>query len=142
MHMHAGHCVDVAYDFPTWSRLDQREEVVVEDIVTVEVQMALVHGPDIASYFQDSLRFTRKPGFRELFIHHRCCSNDSKVLHCNGNCFSVPKGQDGYDSLYSVRPILDLTTYVLMKILSPGKDLSFDKLMVKFKGRQKVVERN
>lgn len=134
---YAEQCLDVTYDFPTRSRFHQWEEVSVEDIkkfVAIEIGMGLVHKPDIASYFQDSFWFTRTPGYGELFSRDRYLLIRS-FLHFNDNRFSVPKGQDGYDPLYKVRPILDLTKDTYMQIFEPAKELSIDESMVKFKGR-------
>lgn len=56
-------------------------------------------------------------------------------LHFNDNDTRIPRGQEGYDPLFKVRPLLDITDARYISAYAPDKKLSIDESMIKFKGR-------
>ena len=56
-------------------------------------------------------------------------------LHFNDNEQHVARGQEGYDPLFKVRPLLDITDDRYTSAYAPDKELSIDESMIKFKGR-------
>ncbi|XP_065582898.1 piggyBac transposable element-derived protein 3-like [Artemia franciscana] len=57
-----------------------------------------------------------------------------RFFHANDNHLAVPKGQDGYDSLFKLRPVIDGLQASLTKIPAEERQ-SIDEQMVPFKGK-------
>lgn len=47
----------------------------------------------------------------------------------------VPRGQDGFNPLFKIQPLLDIVDPTYMQVYNPRRELSLDESMVKFKGR-------
>lgn len=130
-------CVDKTFDFPPHSRVHKWTEVNAIDIkafVAAEIGMGLCNKTEIFSYFENKFWLTHTPGFRQLFTKNKYFLLKS-FLHFNNNINQMPKGTDGYDPLYKVRPIIDMTKNTYLNHFEPGEALSVDETMVKFKGR-------
>uniref|UniRef100_A0A0B7BCZ6 PiggyBac transposable element-derived protein domain-containing protein n=1 Tax=Arion vulgaris TaxID=1028688 RepID=A0A0B7BCZ6_9EUPU len=59
----------------------------------------------------------------------------SKYLHLSDNSKCIPRGQDGYDAIWKVRPLFDLILFRSRELLRPEQDISIDEAMVAFTGR-------
>ncbi|XP_039297776.1 piggyBac transposable element-derived protein 4-like [Nilaparvata lugens] len=135
--IYALQCVDATYDIPKRSRLHKLEEFTANQIqafVAAQIGMGLTKKPAEDSFFQDSFWLTKTPGFSRIF------NRDSyqllkTFLHFNDNAKQIPKGQVGYDKLFKIRPLLDITSEKYMESYTPGTAIAIDKSMVKFKGR-------
>lgn len=130
-------CVDRTVDFPPHSRVRKWVNVSSNDIkafVAAEIGMGLCNKSELPSYFQNTFWLTRTPGFRELFTASKYTLIKS-FLHFNNNENQIKKGNIGYDPLYKIRPIIDMTKDTYLHVFQPGQSLSVDETMVKFKGR-------
>ena len=61
-------------------------------------------------------------------------------LHFNDNSLAPAHGTPGYDRLYKIRPILDTICQKCKSLYNPGKQISVDEAMVKFKGRSSIKQ--
>ena len=59
----------------------------------------------------------------------------SQYFHLNNNARQVPREDPRHDKLFKVRPVLDCVVENCKEKLRPGRNLSVDEAMVKFKGR-------
>eukprot|EP00745_Piridium_sociabile_P039652 TRINITY_DN74564_c0_g1_i2.p1 TRINITY_DN74564_c0_g1~~TRINITY_DN74564_c0_g1_i2.p1 ORF type:complete len:596 (+),score=111.91 TRINITY_DN74564_c0_g1_i2:65-1852(+) len=59
----------------------------------------------------------------------------ARYFHLADSTQAVPRGQDGYDPLYKVRPLISLTQDSFAMQFLPGQNLTVDEAMIKFKGR-------
>ena len=59
----------------------------------------------------------------------------SQYFHLNDNKKAAAKGDDNYDPLYKVRPLLQQVQTSCHAHYHPGKNISIDKAMVKFNSR-------
>ena len=55
-------------------------------------------------------------------------------LHFNNTANQVPKGEDGYNPLFKIQPLLDICNPPYEKVYQPKMCLSIDESMIKFKG--------
>ncbi|KAL8601478.1 hypothetical protein ACOMHN_000420 [Nucella lapillus] len=58
-----------------------------------------------------------------------------KYFHLADSTKAVPRGQAGYDPLYKVRPLISLTQESFSSQFVPGRNVTVDEAMIKFKGR-------
>lgn len=56
-------------------------------------------------------------------------------VHLNDNCLQPKKGEDGYDKLYKIRPLVNILSSTFMANFHPNENQSVDESMLKFKGR-------
>ena len=98
--------------------------------VAVEIGMGLIKKTSLASYFQDSYFMTKTPGFRRVFKEDRYSLLRSAIHFCNNEA-----SNENNDRLFKIRPIIDLLKGLPSTIFKPGKNLSVDEIMRKFKGR-------
>ena len=59
----------------------------------------------------------------------------SDYFHLNDRAQAKEKGQDGYDPLYKVRPILKLTQTTFAENYNPGQNITVDEAMIACKCR-------
>ncbi|XP_052792079.1 piggyBac transposable element-derived protein 4-like [Mya arenaria] len=55
--------------------------------------------------------------------------------HFNDNTTRLQRGQDGYDPLHKVRPVLEIVDPIYPSVYNPGKELALDESMIKYKDR-------
>ena len=58
-----------------------------------------------------------------------------QYLHLNNRENMLPRGHGAYDTLFKVRPFLDVISHTFCDEYRPSKFVSIDKAMVKYKGR-------
>ena len=86
--------------------------------------MGLVQKRDIQDYWSlDSVQDT--PFYRKTMSRDRFLSILSN-FHITDNLQQVPRGQDGFDPLYKVRPFIKDIMTAFSDVYSPAQDLSFD----------------
>lgn len=56
-------------------------------------------------------------------------------IHLNDNAVQPKKGEEGFDKLYKLRPLIDTLSNNFLNCYMPGEHQSIDESMVKFKGR-------
>lgn len=61
-------------------------------------------------------------------------------LHLNNNSNAVPKGQQGYDKLYKVRPLIEKLNQSFQSHYIHSSYLSVDESMILFKGRSSIKQ--
>ena len=59
----------------------------------------------------------------------------AQYFHLADSTEAVPRGQPGFDPLYKVRPLISLTQDSFLMNYHPGKSITVDEAMIKFKGR-------
>jgi hypothetical protein len=64
----------------------------------------------------------------------------SSMLHFNDNTNLVPRGQDGYDQLFKIRPLVDALLWRFRLGIVPTRELSIDESMMAFKGRTSMIQ--
>lgn len=127
---------DTTVRFPQhirWKWTGVRPEY-IKALIAVEIAMGMCRKHSIESYFRNNFWLTTTPGFSDVFSRNQYQLIRS-CLHFNSNTNQVKKGQDGYDPLFKIRPIMDMTKDSYSDIFECGRDLSVDESMLKFKGR-------
>ena len=61
-------------------------------------------------------------------------------LHVNDNTTAVPRGEEGYDRLCKLRPLIEKLRDTWRTCYNPPREQSIDKAMVGFKGRNAVKQ--
>ena len=59
----------------------------------------------------------------------------ASFLHFADNSERVERGNQGYNPLFKIQPVLDIVTPIYQQVYGPGKNLSVDESIIKFKGR-------
>jgi hypothetical protein len=54
----------------------------------------------------------------------------SSFLHFNDNLTRVARGEEGYDALHKVRPVLDIVDPIYPQVYAPKKELAVDESMI------------
>ena len=63
-------------------------------------------------------------------------------LHWANNEDHAPRGQDGHDRLFKIRPLIDLLVPKFGQLFYPGKELALDEMTIAFKGRNIMKQYN
>ena len=61
-------------------------------------------------------------------------------LHLVDNTTAIPRGQDGFDKLHKVRPLINIIQTNMMDCYNPHREVSIDEAMVGFKGRSSLKQ--
>ena len=83
--------------------------------------------------------FLGNAGFKSVMTARRF-EKLVQYLHMVDNTQYIPRGQPGYDRLFKIRPLLDLTKRTFRDQYRPKKDQSIDEGMVKYKGRNSMKQ--
>lgn len=83
----------------------------------LHLAMGLVKRSTIRSYWRSTPLFFATPSFPSIMKKSRFCEIRS-ALNFSYNEISIPKGFAGYDPLFKVRPLLDLTLFRIRTVLS------------------------
>uniref|UniRef100_A0A8C4S1I0 PiggyBac transposable element-derived protein domain-containing protein n=1 Tax=Erpetoichthys calabaricus TaxID=27687 RepID=A0A8C4S1I0_ERPCA len=73
-------------------------------------------------------------GFGQVMPHDRYVLLQSFIHFCD-NKKQIPRGEPGYNPMYKVQPLLDIVEPTYKQFYQPGRDLSVDESMIKYKGR-------
>ena len=101
--------------------------------IALQLAMGLVNKPAINDYWSCHWLFST-PGFKEVMQRDRF-ELITSFLHFNDNNLYIPRGEEGYDPLYKIRPLLDIVEPLYLNSYVPGCELAIDESMIKFKGR-------
>ena len=85
-------------------------------------------------YWEKQSRVVSTPGFGEVMPRNRYQLLNS-FLHFNDNAEQVARGQPGFDPLFKVRPLIDISTPTYQQHFHPRAQLSVDESLAPFKGR-------
>ena len=61
-------------------------------------------------------------------------------LHLNDNSLQPKRGDDKFDKLYKIRPLIVHLSERFLSVFRPGKNQAVDESMVKFKGRSSLKQ--
>ena len=102
------------------------------------ILMSMNHLPDLYDYWSttDTLHYfpvaSRIPRKRFLEVQ--------RYLHFTDNRTIIPKGQEGFDRLAKVRPIINSVRKCFLENYLPHKENAVDEAMVPFKGRSSLKQ--
>lgn len=126
---------DTPVEFPPSSRFHAWSDTSVEEIkafVALQIAMGLCNKPAISDYW--STYWLTSVDFGKIITRNRFELLQT-FLHFNNTANQVPKGQEGYNPLFKIQPLLDICNPLYEKVYQPKKCLSIDESMIKFKGR-------
>ncbi|XP_015776889.1 PREDICTED: piggyBac transposable element-derived protein 4-like [Acropora digitifera] len=95
--------------------------------------MGLVNKPTIQSYWATE-NSTLTPFFISTMSRTRY-QQILRYLHFVDNSTLTPRGQDGYNKLGKIQPLLNLILPKFQETYCPSRNLSVDETLVKFKGK-------
>lgn len=88
--------------------------------------------------------WANEEALRDEFIsRHMSCRRFSWILgnlHLNNNILQPKRGEENFDRLYKVRPLLDHLSKTFLEMLHPSKNQAIDESMIKFKGRSSIKQ--
>lgn len=96
--------------------------------IGINVAMGMVRLPRVHDYWSTSPVFSM-PWFSSIMSRDRFF-RISKYLHLADASKQKKRGEDGYDALYKVRPLIDKTSETFAKYYSPKRELAIDEMMV------------
>ena len=99
--------------------------------VTLPIAMGICCKPELSGYWQKY--WLTKVNFGDVMSKQRY-EQITAFLHFNNNTQMKARDEEGYDSLFKVRRLLDIIDPLYMKYYCPQKEHSIDESMVKFKG--------
>ena len=116
--------------------LDKWQDVTLFEIkafLGVCVVMGVNPLPCTADYWSSD-PFLGNEGIQKVMTKNRF-ENISRFFHFNDSSVEPRRGDDGFDRLYKVRPILTHFNVKIQELYKPGKHISVDEGMIGFKGR-------
>ena len=102
------------------------------------IATGLVSLPSLADYWETDSIFSQ-PGIMKGMPRNRfeqLCAR----LNFNDNNLAPAHGTPRYNKLYKIRPVLDAICSKSKELYNPGKKISIDEAMVKFKGRSSIKQ--
>ena len=126
---------DNTNDLPPSSRYRQwtdTNETELKAYVALIIAMGLCSKPTVASYWSNY--WLTKTQFADVMPRNRF-ELLSTFLHFNNNEKQSERGSPGYNPLFKIQPILDIVDPLYESVYTPGKCLSIDESIVKFKGQ-------
>lgn len=89
--------------------------------------------PDYRLYWnKDNL--LRVSAFADVFGRQRF-EKIHQYFHLSDNSSMPARGEDGFDPLYKIRPLLDIVRNACSAVYKPNREISVDEAMIKYKGR-------
>ena len=101
--------------------------------VGVNVVMGIDQKPELCNYWSTD-EFLGNVGIQRAFTRDRFESL-CRYLHINDSQQQPARNDPRYDPLYKVRPVLDMCQHTFLEQYIPGREVSIDEAMVKYKGR-------
>ena len=126
---------DSPAEFEAHSRFHQWKPTTKDEMkgfVALQIEMGMNWRYDYKLHW--STRDVSPGGFGRVMSRDRFVLLQSFVHFCD-NEKQVDRGQAGYNPLFKVQQLLDLTLPTYQLCYQPGRDLSIDESMVKYKGR-------
>lgn len=105
----------------------------VKIFIAINLLMGIKRLPSVRDYWSS------RRDLRDSFISS-CMPRDRfiwllKNLHLNDNSVQPKAGENNFDKLYKVRPVLDKLSETFLASYKPSKNQAIDESMIKFKGR-------
>lgn len=101
--------------------------------IAINIVMGINPVPQYHQYWSQS-PFWGNAGIKHLMSRKRY-ERIARYLHVNDRAREIPKGQDGFDKLAKIRPLLEHMDGVIGKYSPPSENQSIDEGMIKYKGR-------
>ena len=102
------------------------------------ILMGIVKLPSIADYWKRDEVFNYVPISsritRDRFFEIQ------RYLHFSDNSPLVAPGNDGYDRLGKIRPVIEMILEQILTVYNPHKEVSIDEAMIPFKGRSSMKQ--
>ena len=117
-------------------RLDSWKEVSKDELKAffgLCIVMGINRLPEISDYWKDD-SFLCNEGIKRVMPRNRF-QEISQFLHFADNLQIPVRGQDGFDRLFKVRPVLNEVLFNSQRVYLPGENISVDEGMIAFKGR-------
>ena len=99
----------------------------------VVIIMGINNLPSIGLYWSTN-SFLGNPGIQKVMTKNRF-EQLMQVLHFNDSSKEPKRGEDGFDRLYKIRPVISHFTRKFKESYSPSENISVDEGMIAFKGR-------
>jgi len=132
---HAQQFFDSVNTLPPTSRFHKWKPTTPEELksfVALQIEMGLDWRYWVTEYW--STRSLSPGGFGSVMSQDRFLLLQS-FLHFSDSTLQPKKGEPTYNPLYKIQPVLDLTTPTYEQVYQPGRDLSVDESMIKYKSR-------
>ena len=94
--------------------------------------------PNFADYWETNSIFSQPKIVKGMSRNH--FEQLRGRLHFNDNSLAAAHGTPGYDKLFKIKPIIDAICKKCKSLYNPGKNISIDEAMVKFKGRSSIKQ--
>ena len=126
-------CLQEKYE--TWEKITEEEMYAYFGFL---ILMGMVNLPSIKDYWRKDEVFNYRPisnkisRTRFLDIH--------RFLHFVNNECLPSYGETGYSKIQKVKPVLTYLSLKCHELFIPGRDLSVDEAMVKYKGRSSIKQ--
>ena len=99
----------------------------------INIMMGIKDLPQIWCYWSEDTRFN-DPWISSVMAKTRFLKI-TQYIHLSDTSNVPAHGSPGYDTLYKVRPLIDLMSEKCAECYNPGQELSVDEAMIPFKGR-------
>ena len=115
--------------FQKWTDTSPSE---IQAFVALQIAMGLNCKPSVKDYWRKYWLTETK--FGNVMSRDRYLLL-STFLHFSNNEQRVQRGQEGFNPLFKIQPVLDIVSPLYETVYGPGKNLCIDESMIKFKGR-------
>ena len=116
--------------FNDWKETSKEE---IQSFLGLEIGMTLCQKPSVESYWSQYW-LNATPAYGQVMPRKRYEILKS-FLHFNNNENYISRGEENYDPLFKIRPILNEVDSTLDTVYQPACELSLDESMLLFKGR-------
>ena len=127
--------LDSTNDLPLYSRFREWADTCQSELkayVALIISMGLCSKPTIADYW--SSYWLTKTQFGDVMPRRRF-ELLSSFLHFSNNEDQAERGSPNYNPLFKIQSMLDIVDPLYESVYTPGRCLSIDESIVKFKGR-------
>ena len=104
-----------------WSPVTLSE---LKKFFAIVIHIGLVHKPSFRDYW--STDPTVSSNFAPMLLPRNRWLAISSMLHFSDSANYIPRGEDGHDPLYKIRPILEPILENFSSAATPGRQLSLD----------------
>ena len=94
----------------------------------------IIRLPKLRDYWRKKQWLFQVPAFGEVMSRDRFFQL-YRYLHVSDNSKHIPRGNNGHDPLFKVRPLLDLLQTRFRNLYNLKKEVSIDESMIPYKGR-------
>ena len=122
---------------PQYSRFQKWKETNVAEVkayIALQIAMGLCQKNEIEDYW--GTFWLTHLSFSDVMSRNRYQLLTSFIHFANNDQVNRPtRGQPGYDQLWKVIPLMDICDLIYQTVYGPGRNLSIDESMIRYKGR-------